>query len=182
MTCIKVSKGIEKYRIRLDTDDELYYSCIWADIYLDSDNWTLMAVSDCGDYSHCWGYEKGRTFKQFLSKLNRTYLLSKIAKEDQFDFYETMKNLLCQLFEARKSGSVDKQTARAIYNYITEIDNCDDVTLFNEISSHWETSDFYDNAWESFIYRYANCAITFADIFIKMFQPILRKEELDNVK
>jgi hypothetical protein len=54
---------------------------MWANIYLDSNNWTLAVVSDCGNFSYCWGHEEGETFKHFLSTLHVDYLLEKISKE-----------------------------------------------------------------------------------------------------
>lgn len=76
---------------RSDTD---YGSCLWARFYLDLQNYTMSIESDCGNYSYGWiPTPDHETFLELLCRMNRYYLLDKLAQRSVVDGESTWKSI-----------------------------------------------------------------------------------------
>lgn len=95
-----VRPNIEKYEIRMDREDELYHACMWANILIDHDAYTISAVTDCGNYAYNWCITKEETFRHLCLRMLRDddYLLRKFSSETVFDL-RASKQLFADLHE-----------------------------------------------------------------------------------
>lgn len=77
--------------IRAEKGDEMYHKCMWAEITFDFGTYSIMAQSDCGDYSYRWSQSKEETFLDLCLRMLRDeeYLLGKFSERSVFDLEES---------------------------------------------------------------------------------------------
>ena len=140
-----------QFYVYLEKEDELHTSCIWARITFDNENWSMMAQSDCGDYSYSWVPEKDRTFLQLMQQIDeeasKENLISWISSEIDAE------RLIAEIKEIR-AGSGDE-----FLHEVEEISGMDDFT----------------DLWECLESDYPQSAKTFCRIFTECVQPEIRK-------
>lgn len=79
---------------RQERSDADYGSCLWARFYLDTQNYTMSIESDCGNYSHGWyPTPESESFLKLLCRMDRDYLLTKLAERTVVNGDETWKAL-----------------------------------------------------------------------------------------
>jgi hypothetical protein len=91
-----VKPNVEKFIIRPDRNDEIYQKCMWEDITLDYDSYSISGIGDCGNYSYKWSVTPEETFEHLcLRMLNSSeYLLEKFSSRSIFNLDESKKLLL----------------------------------------------------------------------------------------
>lgn len=155
-----------QFRIYLEKEDALYTSCMWARITFDNKNWSMMAQSDCGDYSYSWCTEKDRTFLQLMQQINDKYLLGKISGRTRFDEKSSKENLICWIQSEPEAERLEKE--------IKEIDTSSAEQFIREIEDIDGMED-YSDLWECIEHDYPQSAKTFCKIFVRYVQPEIRK-------
>jgi len=98
-----------QFYVSLEKEDELHTSCMWARITFDNKSWSMMAQSDCGDYSYSWVPEKDRTFLKLMQQIDGEYLLGKISDRSRFDEEGSKKNLLHWLDQEEDIDRLEKK-------------------------------------------------------------------------
>ena len=155
-----------QFRIHLEKEDALYTNCMWARITFDNKNWSMMAQSDCGDYSYSWVPEKDRTFLQLMQQINDEYLLGKISYRTRFDEKSSKNNLISWV-------SSETDAARLITE-IKEISAGSGDEFLHDVEEISGMEDFTD-LWECIENDYPQSAKTFCKIFARYVQPEIRK-------
>lgn len=80
---------------RQEKGDENYGSCLWAKFYIDTDNYNMVIMSDCGNFAYGWvPTPEKETFLKLLSRINEDYLLEKIADRSDIDEEATYENIV----------------------------------------------------------------------------------------
>lgn len=60
--------------------DSDYGTCMWAIFFIDTENYDLQVMSDCGEYAYGWyPTPEVESFLKLLSRINESYLLDKIC-------------------------------------------------------------------------------------------------------
>lgn len=79
---------------RQEKTDPDYGSCMWARFYLDMVNYTINIESDCGTYGYKWlPTPNSESFLALLCRMDKEYLLDKIASRTVIDGDTTWKNV-----------------------------------------------------------------------------------------
>lgn len=161
--------NITQIKLRFEREEDMYYRCMWARINFDNDNYTLTAETDCGSYSYCWQPTDSESFLELMCRINKDYLLNKIANEDRFDCDETTENILKYwediiVMKEELVEQIKQIEASSMQEYIEELDYIDEEDIFDSL-------DMYEYA----CYKYPYGAITFCEIFEKYVQPLIRK-------
>lgn len=155
-----------QFCICLDKEDELHTSCMWARITFDNKNWSMMAQSDCGDYSYSWLPEKDRTFLKLMQQIDGEYLLGKISNRTHFDEEESKKNLIRWVDQEEDIDRLEKE--------INEISASSAEEFIREVEDIEGLEDWPD-LWECVEHDYPQSAKTFCRIFTDCVQPEIRK-------
>lgn len=161
-----INPNILQIKLQFEREEDMYTRCMWARINLDNDNYSLTAETDCGSYSYYWRPTDRESFLELMCRINKDYLLGKIANENVFDCNETTKNISNHWEEHAKQ--IKQIGASSMQEYIEQLDDIDEVDIFDGL-------DIYEYA----CYRYPYGAITFCEIFEKYVQPLIR-EHLEN--
>lgn len=152
--------------IRCTPDDELYHSCMWARIVFDTKNWSMMAQSDCGDYSYGWCVESGsRSFLELMQSLDAEYLLGKVSNRTWFDEKASKESILSYLDGEDISEDVIKE--------IKNIRACSEMDFINQIDDIDELKEY--ELWECPVNDYPPQARTFAKLFVEVVEPKIRE-------
>lgn len=162
--------NITQYYLQLETGDELYRRCTWAEIKLDHDTYTMTAMSDCGSYSYRWyPTPQHESFRKLMARLDSDYLLDKIASE-YFDFEESREQLLKMV--DNEHYVLDDMTRRWLIDDLENMDACGEELFLAKMTENigWHCSDI------PVVSKYPSSAQTFAHIFVEYLQPILREE------
>lgn len=114
----EVKRGIcETYTLRWKNTH------MWA-VFMVTDNGFLSIQSDFGNYSYRW-QAFGDSFKQFLTTLDDSYLMSKLAgTEREFYLDQTLKILVEQVLSERKQDLITEEKARELMNEIESLQEC----------------------------------------------------------
>lgn len=128
---------VESYKIRFN---KIGY---WADINIDSGERSgrIQIASDFGDWQYYWG-ACGKSFKEFLTKLNIEYCADKFGCGRWFDHAKTITSWKEYLFEQRRNDYVSQKDARTIYEQIKELEDCDEQNVFNALV--WEKHELME--------------------------------------
>ncbi len=79
---------------RQEKDDPDYGSCMWARFFIDTENYDLQIMSDCGNYAYVWHpTPNAESFMRLLSRINDSYLLNKIGDRTVIDEKTTFSEL-----------------------------------------------------------------------------------------
>lgn len=176
-----IKPNIIQIKFYQEKGDNDYGSCLWGNVVIDCDNYTLFIESDCGNYSYGWTpTPNSESFIKLLCRMDSEYLLGKISDMSYFDFEtskeQTYKNIR-EYFE--DDGTNDAQKI---------IDNLD-----YDIDSDYDEGSFYRACQEAFVgYNiydsfeiihiekdYPAGAKKIADIFKSTIQPYLQENFLD---
>jgi len=174
MQCKKIKPNVDRYHLRFhyEDDPDMYHRCMWANIYLDHDTFTLFANTDCGDYSYSWPVSEHETFLHLMSRIDVNYLLSKIATKSMFNLKASKEQMIQAILEYDEGiKSNDKRLAQII-----DIDDCSSEDMFY-IAVAWITNDLCDFEI-NIIKEYQANAKTFGEVFIEYLQPILRSNDV----
>lgn len=164
---VEVNKpDIIQFCIWMEKDDELHTSCMWARITFDNKNWSMMAQSDCGDYSYSWVPEKDRTFLKLMQQIDGEYLLGKIADRSRFDEEESKRNLISWVNCEEDADRLEKE--------IKEINAGSPEEFMREVGDIEGLQDWPD-LWECIEHDYPQSAKTFTRVFTECIQPEIRK-------
>jgi hypothetical protein len=95
--------------------------------------------SDDGNYAYVWTATGTPTLREFLLDVEYDYFMGKTHAGNglSFDFDATIKHIRETILDARKTGSLDKDEARARWNDIDEMSH-----PFNEDEFHREFLEF----------------------------------------
>lgn len=96
-------------------------------------NWGEITInSSFGCYGHYFGHLGSRTFKDFLTNCEPSYLIYKLSGRagEVFDAKATVKELTKLLLEHRKTGEVSREDARQAYDAVLDQRMQDDANLF----------------------------------------------------
>ena len=80
---------------RQERQDSDYGSCLWARFCFNLDNYELTVTSDCGSYAYGWTpTPDSESFLALMSRINKDYLLEKIAEKSVVDTEPTYTNVI----------------------------------------------------------------------------------------
>jgi len=104
--------GVDKYYIR---KSERGYP--WGIFYVDEGNGIFLAFTDYGNWSHAWNHHGCESLKEFLVEiLDKPYCVDKLAGgKREFNEQKTRKQVMADLFEARREQRFSKDEARRLY-------------------------------------------------------------------
>ena len=112
--------NIELYKFRKENGDE------WADITIDENGTTgrISIASNWGSWQNYWDF-CGRSFKEFLTKLNCEYdceyVANKFGVGRCFDLEKTINFYKNNIIEARRIDRIDENKARTLFDSIKSI-------------------------------------------------------------
>jgi hypothetical protein len=175
----ETTPNIRQFHYRQEKTDKDYGSCLWANITLDCDNYTLMVESDCGNYTYGWcptpEYE---SFIHLMCRIEKDYLLDKISSRCVLDIEQSKKETIDNvLYNDYILSDDDIESINDIDDFSSDetfYKECDDILRSSGITDTFELMQC--------VKRYPAGAITFADIFCDVLQPILQTEERKNEK
>lgn len=87
-----IRPNVEKYRIRMERGDKDYRKCMWADILIDHDAYSITAQTDCGDFSHRWpATPQTESFHALCLRMlgDEDYMLGKFSARTEFSLEES---------------------------------------------------------------------------------------------
>lgn len=90
----QITPKVCTYSLKTDRNDPEYYTCLWARFSFDRDNGSLSIMSDAGDFSYLWGHNDHEDFMHLMSRINKSYLLDKIASRSVFLLEQSKKDLI----------------------------------------------------------------------------------------
>lgn len=157
--------NITQYRIQMESGDPFYHRCMWANINLDNDTFTMTATSDSGDYSYRWAVEKNGTFKRLMAQVDKQYLLGKISDRSYFDYDASMARLL----EDAKHWDLSPGQ----YADLKDIEYGSAESYFRQVTDIVTDIDYDSIPVEM---EYPAEAVTFADLFVEVLQLVIKKE------
>lgn len=118
----------ERYDIRTGRHNE------WAIIMVDERGGLLNIQSDYGNYGYHWSNHGCKTFKHFLIKIDTSYLINKIAPDQDFDAIATLKQFRDQAYQFirthRKELIYTRGQARALWEEVKSISEPHSPTEF----------------------------------------------------
>lgn len=164
-----ITPNITQIKLQFESTDEMYCRCMWARINLDNDNYSLLAETDCGSYNYSWNVTEDESFLELMCRINKDYLLGKVANENVFDCDETTKALLDYYIndgvylDDALLEQIKQIYTSSLEGYVEEIKYIDDDNIFND-------SDIYECACN----KYPVGAITFSEIFEEYVQPLIK--------
>lgn len=138
----------EEYTVTAKTDNITCYrlrhlsGLYWADIIIDDDGANsarICIASDFGDWQRHWSHF-GKSFKEFLIKIDIYYAAGKFGANKHFMFEETMEGYRKDILQARKDDYLTAEAARTIYTELEDL----------EKNSSLDAKDFQ-------YYMYYNC-------------------------
>lgn len=85
---------IVRIEYKQEREDSDYGSCLWATFDFDLDKYSMSIMSDCGNYAYGWKpTPKVESFLHLMSRINKYYLLEKIADRTVVDSKETFTSV-----------------------------------------------------------------------------------------
>lgn len=154
-------------RFNKEEDPDMYWTCMWANISLDHDNYTASIISDCGDYTYTWGASKNESFRNLLSRINEDYLLDKISKCNVFNLERSKQETIERIKSYYEDADEDTKRDEQI-NSIREIEFFGEEGFYIEADSIVENSDLIE-----IVREYPRGAITICEVFKRYLQPLL---------
>lgn len=146
--------------------------CLWTHIILDLDNWTFYASSDVGNFSYRWHKNNNETFLEFLSDINKQYLLGKISRRTEFNFQKSKQNILDIILE---DDVLDEEEQKEILEEInSKLAYYLDLEDFCEQVNSIEALDYYDLC-DVEVRDFPYSAQIFVDIFINHIKPQIKE-------
>ena len=159
--------NITQFHFDFEEGDQIYMDCLWAQINLDHDSYTMTATSDCGDYSYRWHVTPNESFIKLMSRIGEEYLLYKISDQIVFDFDASKAELIERVDEC----CIDEWKSEAV----RELEIMDCLTEESFVRKAYEIVGTWDYESIPVVKRYPIGAITFAKLFCVYLQPLLRE-------
>lgn len=167
--------NIIQLKLCQEKTDNDYGTCLWANVVIDRDNYTLFIESDCGNYSYGWTpTPQAESFVKLLCRMDSDYLLSKISDTSYFDFDESKKQTIQNV---REYFDNDDEAQRIIESLDYELDCCYGEETFYIACSN-ELSEYSDELIH-IEKDYPAGAKKIVEIFKNTIQPYLREEFLN---
>ncbi|MEG1564854.1 MAG: hypothetical protein RR365_14195 [Bacteroides sp.] len=88
-----VQPEIIQFEFRQEKTDPDYGNCMWATFRIDTKNYDLMIMSDCGNYAYGWHITPTESFLHLLSRLDEGYLLEKLSSQTVVDAEATLSSI-----------------------------------------------------------------------------------------
>ncbi|MEC7520127.1 MAG: hypothetical protein VYE22_09700 [Myxococcota bacterium] len=160
----------------------------WAAFYVDDTHGTLALVSDWGTWSHRWWRGPWLCESQHLSDalgmwVGADYVARKLfaGVPDEFDGRATVKGWRAEVLEARRSGGLTRDEARAAWRALDELDSSAPAELL--LQEALADEDLHrviaDDYWESAVYRKPHSFGVVKDALLPLLFEALRKEQAD---
>lgn len=157
--------------------DKDYGTCLWGNVVIDCDNYTLFIESDCGNYSYGWTpTPQTESFVKLLCRMDSGYLLGKISDMSYFDFEKSKEQTFQNIREYFKYDDTNK--AQKIIENI----DYDLVLSYGEEGFYRVCSEALSKYNDEIIHiekDYPAGAKKIADIFKNTIQPYLRENFLN---
>lgn len=176
MKCSIVKPNTTTYNMRFnkEEDPDMYWRCMWARITLDHDNFTLSAVSDCGNYSYSWQVTESESFIDLMKRINDDYLLDKISDRTVFKLEESKKETIANIklcfdsdFSSKKMDEIIKE--------VEEIQESSEESFYRAVDEISDINDAYELV--SSVKDYPEGAKVFCRIFKEYLQPLIRRQK-----
>lgn len=125
MNHVKKSEGWDVYSVRANHEWATIAVNGWQGRGVDGrprEIGEIMIHSSYGSWAYQWGY-LGQPFKTWLANTNdRSYIAGKFLGEKAtvFDGEKTVRELQRDLLNARRQGDIEKEDARAIWDFIQD--------------------------------------------------------------
>lgn len=159
-----VKPNITKFKIRMERGDQDFGRCMWADILIDHDAYSISAQTDCGDFSHRWpATPDDESFLDLCIRMldDESYILSKFSSRCVFSLEES--KLLYRDINDEESDMFE-----AVYR-VEASNEREWIDALREIGE--------PEPWEYIVMDYPVQAITFARILKNVVLPELMKEK-----
>ena len=171
---------------RQEKTDSDYGSCLWARFYLDLKNYTLSIESDCGNYMYGWTpTPNSETFLQLLARMNKDYLLGKIASESVVDGDATWECVEAMLQDAASWEGEDldystwEDVKAACYHRHDDREIVDALKYALEPTDLFKKLD-YDQTYGSIVHDYPANAKKIVEVFDAYIRPKIRMLEKES--
>ena len=164
----RIEPKVITYKVTPSKDDKEYMECMWARFIFDCDNGRLNINSDAGDYSYGWGYNEHEDFMSLMARINKGYLLNKIADRTVFDLETSKKGTIENITEYEDVGHLQD-----IIEKINDINVHSADGFFFEVDSIVSNID-YENI--SIAERFPHGAEVVCELFVKYIQPQIKKD------
>lgn len=176
------SYDILNISLEQEKSDPDYGSCLWCRVTLDLTNYTLSIHSDCGDYSYCGWLPTPETesFLELLSRMDKSYLLSKISAETCCNIQQSIRRTCENVREYIEHNSEEDPipSIECIEESISELSE----ELSNSELFYYRCQGILDsyNIHDSFeiielVMDYPSRAKRIADIFEQHIQPYIKQ-------
>jgi hypothetical protein len=164
--------------------DPDYGTCLWADFIFDTDTYTLNINSDCGDFSYGWNVTSTEPFLKLMARINRDYLLTKIASCNCVAVDATMKKIEYEFSisaEADEGSRILENVRERVDEYSDNYDACVEklIDILCEEGYGEDGGLDYESVSCAMESKYPPQAERIADIFADYIQPFIRKR-MDN--
>lgn len=179
MKTTEISPNIKQYVFRQEKGDKDYGSCLWAIFSFDLSNFSLLIISDCGDFSYMWPKSDRETFLHLMSRVRKNYLLEKFSGAPSFDLEASIKATIKNI----KENEPEENRERVI-NQVNELKNRE---IMSEDEFEQECDDIFiyfgwnDKCEAKIIRTYPLRTEKIVDIFINHVQPLI-KETIEKEK
>lgn len=171
--------NITQYHLVLEPGDSLYTACMWADILLNHDTYTLLVSSDCGNFTYGWTPTPGaESFLHLMCRVNSEYLLRKISKETEF-FLDKSKKATVENIRSvcEDDDDMTKGELEDLCNEIMDIEDCGEECFCRSAIDSMDDHHLMDSfELLSVVKDYPAGAKTFVKLFCEVLQPELRKQ------
>lgn len=173
---VKPSNTTE-YHLRLEPGDPLYTACMWADILLNHDTYTLFVQSDCGNYTYGWTPTPDEeSFLHLMCRVNSEYLLRKISEETKF-FLGESKKATVENIRKYCDGDIDEKELGELCEEIMDIEDCGEEGFCRSAIDSMDSRNLVDSfELLSVVKDFPAGAKTFVRLFREIIQPELRKQ------
>ena len=180
MATVELKKpSIVTLEFHQEKEDKDYGSCTWARFILDTENYDIHIISDCGKYGYGWiPTPEHESFLKLMSRINEDYLLDKIASRGNIDnekTYENIKFLLEQCADENLEDiNIDLEELESACNQYTDRDIIDAVLhiiKFTSLDNHIEEYELYENIEKD----YSASQKKIAEVFKNHIQPFIKE-------
>ena len=164
----KIEPKVITYKLTPSKDDEEYMECMWARFIFDCDNGRLNINSDAGDYSYGWGYNEHEEFMSLMARINKEYLINKIADRTVFDLEASKKKTIENITEYEDLGC-------QLQDIIEEIN---DIDIHSADGFFFKVDSIVSIDYESIsiVKRFPHGAEVVCELFAKYIQPQIKKD------
>jgi len=165
-----IRPNVTEYRIHTEPGDAIHTRCMWANIQINHDTYTISAQTDCGDYSYRWPATKDESFRDLLLRALRDeeYLLSKFSERSRFSLEETKR-----LFLDNQDLDRDDPDDLAIIAAIEANESSTEDEWVRSIrGAHLD-----DTPWDYIVREYPAQAYTFVRLLSSVILPMLKEEK-----